>query len=79
MQIALDVSWPDNHRRGILTTDHPASFGTLPVVVFDGVAHDPGDLPDGATLTVTWRKPRTGPVWAIIEKASSVYPLTIEF
>lgn len=79
MQVALDVSWPQNHRRGILTTDHPSSSYGLPVLVFDGQAHGPGELPPETTLTLTWRRARTGPVWAIVAKAQEIYPLTVEW
>ena len=46
--------WDDGSGRGarrhVLTTDHPASSHGLPVLLVDGEAYGPADLPPGVRL-----------------------------
>lgn len=79
MQISVDINWPDNHRRGVLTTEHPQSSYGIPVLVFDGEPCGPAELAPDVRVTATWRKVRTGPVWALIQKAIDAgYPIEVD-
>lgn len=58
--------WDDGSGRGarrhVLTTDHPASSHGLPVLLVDGEAYGPADLPPGVRLgTVDADQPADDP------------------
>jgi len=80
MTFGVDVDWPGHHERGVLTDEHAASSYGIPVLVFRGEAHGIADLPPGAKVSALWKKARTGPVWAMIQKAIDAgYPIKVDF
>ncbi len=78
----VEVRWLGDHRRGLLTDEHPGvCFGT-PVVVFDGAPHATHDLEPDATVIFTWHRkqthPMTGAQWGLIERAIDAgYPVRV--
>jgi len=69
MTFNVDVDWPGNHRRGQLSDERAESSYGIPVLVFDGAAHGPANLPAQTIIMVTWPKAHSGPVWEFIQKA----------
>ena len=79
MTFGVDVNWPGSHCRGILSDEHPTSSSGIPVLVYDGQPHRPTDLKPGVIIVATWRPPRIGPVWALIQKAIDAgYPIDLK-
>lgn len=79
MNLGVRVEWPGNIRSASLTTEHATSSYGIPVLVMGGEALGPADLPPDSKVLVVWRKPRTGPVWALVDAAIKAgYPVEIE-
>jgi len=77
--IGVDVTWPGNHRRGVLTDNHPTSSRSVPVLIIDGQAYTPYDLTPDIRITAKWLQPRRGPMWSIIQKAIDAgYPIEVD-
>jgi hypothetical protein len=78
MELAVKVRWLGNERSALLSTDRAESSYGIPVLVMEGQALATAELPNGAKIIVSWRKPRRGPVWQMIESAQNAgYPIEL--
>ena len=82
MRFVVDVQWPGNHYKGVLTDTHPRSnlfANATPILVFGGTAYKPVELDPEAEVIVTWWMAKTGPVWKFIQRAiDEGYPIKIK-
>jgi len=79
MNFSVHVKGPGYSDRAELRDDRAECHYGQPVLVLRGQAVVISELPPGSRIVVTWHKARTGPVWAIVQKAIDAgYPIDVE-